>query len=221
MKIVVFSCDKNTDTFLPFHHCIEKYYPDHPEIIYLTETVVNPYYKTICKNYPLNCWTRRIRESLKEINDDIVLFIVDDAFIRKEVDVKRIEEAQKVLHGNAAMVNFEKSFDKNDLATNYPFIKKRNKGACYELSLLVGLWQKDKLINILNKDSDPWTVELRQNTLGYDYYINSGDYIIDWGYETWKPAGIFKGKWCREIIDFFNKEGLDVDYTTRGFTDEN
>ena len=54
MKIVVFSCDKDEDTFEPFHHCMEKYYPGHPEIIYATESVINPYYKTITKDYPLN-----------------------------------------------------------------------------------------------------------------------------------------------------------------------
>lgn len=50
MKILVISCDKYGDTFEPFHHCMEKYWPDHPEIFYSTETVKNPYYETICKN---------------------------------------------------------------------------------------------------------------------------------------------------------------------------
>jgi hypothetical protein len=54
MKILVLSCDKNDDTFEAFHHCMEKYYPEHPEIIYATETIINPYYKTITKKYPLN-----------------------------------------------------------------------------------------------------------------------------------------------------------------------
>ena len=45
MVILVCSCDKDGDLFEPFHHCIEKYYPEHPEIIYATETIKNPYYK--------------------------------------------------------------------------------------------------------------------------------------------------------------------------------
>lgn len=53
MKILVCSCDKNVDLFLPFHHCMEKYWPTHPEIIYSTESVDNPYYRTVRKNYPL------------------------------------------------------------------------------------------------------------------------------------------------------------------------
>ena len=70
MKILVCSCDKDEDIFYAFHHCMEKYYPEHPEIIYATETIKNPYYKTISINYPLELWTKRIRETLRLIEDD-------------------------------------------------------------------------------------------------------------------------------------------------------
>ena len=219
MKILVLSCDKNIDIFEAFHHCIEKYYKDHPEIIYATESEINPYYKTICKNYPLNKWSRRIRETLKEINDSEILLMIDDIFIREKVDSKRIEYLRKKLKGNIAMFNFEKSFDSNDKESDIDGFKLRSKGSAYELSLMCGLWDKDKLIDILEKDSDPWSIEYRQDTKGYDYYINSGNYIINWGYETWKPVGLFKGKWCRKTVDFLENEGIEMDYEKRGFSD--
>ena len=217
MKIVVFSCDKNEDTFQAFHHCMEKYYPQHPEIIYATETITNPYYKTISKNYPLNKWTKRIRETLQEIDDNKILIMIDDCFIRNNVDIERIKYADVNLKDNIAMFNFEKSFDSNDQDTDLIGFKLRQHGAPYEVSLLCGLWQKDKLIKILEKDSDPWSVEYKQENKGFDFYINSGDYIIDWGYKTWNPAGIYKGLWCKEVVPFFEKEGIKIDYSKRGF----
>lgn len=219
MKIVVSSCDKNSDIFYPFHKCIEKYWNNHPEIIYITETIQNPYYKTINKDYPIELWTKRIREALNEINDNKILLMVDDIFIRKPVDTKRIEYYVKQLKGNIAMFEFEKSWDKNDIETEIKGMKKRPHGAEYEVCINCGLWQKDKLINVLSRDSDPWDVELNQDNKGYDYYINSEDYIIDWGYETWIPTGVFKGKWCRNIIPFFEKEGIKIDYEKRGYYD--
>lgn len=90
MKVVVLSNDKNTELFEPFHHCMEKYWPDHPEVIYCMETIENPYYKTICKNYPLNQWTKRVRETLEEIDDNQIIIMMDDLFIRTKVDVERI-----------------------------------------------------------------------------------------------------------------------------------
>lgn len=219
MKILVLSCDNNQDTFDAFYHCMEKYYPNHPEVIYTTETIENPHYKTICKNYPLNIWTRRIRETLEEIDDDTILIMIDDCFIRKEVDVKRIDYAREHLKGNIAMFNFEKAFDSTDEETALEGFKKRKHGASYEVSIMCGLWDKEKLLNVISEDCNPWEVEGKQNNCGYDYYINSGDYIIDWGYETFIYTGICKGKWCKNIVPFFEKEGIVIDYEKRGFID--
>ena len=217
MVILVCSCDKDQDLFEPFHHCIEKYWKNHPAIVYSTETIQNPYYKTISKNYPLDKWTKRIRETLKEIPDNEVLLMIDDIFIRNKVDTKRIDIARTNLTGNIAMFNFEKVFNQEDIESRLEGWKIRKKGSEYELSLMCGLWNKEKLIDILSEDSDPWSVEYKQNTKGYDYYINSGDYIIDWGYKTFNPVGVVKGKWAREVVDFFKKEGIEIDYEKRGF----
>lgn len=219
MKILVLSCDKNEDTFEPFYHCMEKYYPEHPEVIYATETIKNPYYKTICHNIPLEKWTERIRKTLNDIEDEQILIMMDDFFIRQPVDTKRIEYLCTKLKGNIATFCFEKSYDNNDEETEVEGMKKRQHGADYEVALNCGLWQKDKLIDILKGEYTPWQVEGNQDNCGYDHYINSGDYIIDWGYVTWIPAGIFKGRWMREIVPFFEKEGLKVDYNKRGFND--
>ena len=219
MKILVLSCDKNDDTFEAFHHCMEKYWENHPEIIYATETIKNPYYKTISKNYPLEIWTKRIRETLQEIDDNQILIMIDDCFIRNKVDVKRIDYARKHLKGNIAMFNFEKSFDTNDIETTLKGFKKRKHNSPYEVSIMCGLWDKEKLLDVIKEDSNPWEVEGKQNNCGYDYYINSGNYIIDWGYVTYIFTGICKGKWCRNIVPFFEKEGIVIDYEKRGFYD--
>lgn len=219
MVILVLSCDKSEDTFDAFHHCIEKYYPNHPEVIYATETIKNPYYKTISHNIPLERWTERIRKTLYEIEDNQILLIMDDFFIRKPVDTERIEYLSKQLNGNIAVFGFEKCFDSNDEETNVIGMKKRQHGSSYEVSINCGLWDKNKLINVLKGEHNPWQVEEIQDNCGYDYYINSEDYIIDWGYITWIPTGLFKGRWCKNIIPFFEQEGIAIDYNKRGFYD--
>ena len=131
MIILVLSCDKNEDLWFPFHHCIEKYWKNHPEIIYATESVKNPYYKTICHNEPIERWTKRIRETLADIEDEQILIIMDDYFIRQEVDTKRIEYLSTQLKDNIACFYFEKSFDNNDEETmthnkNFSCVNKNN-----------------------------------------------------------------------------------------------
>ena len=84
---------------------------------------------------------------------------------------------------------------------------------------MCGMWQKKALLDALNITCQPWEIERLNIALDYEYYINSGDYIIDWGYVTWIPTGVFKGRWCRNIIPFFEKEGIKIDYNERGFYD--
>ena len=217
MTITVLSCSLNGDLFYPFRHCIEKYWPNHPEVVYYTDGIVNPFYKTIAIEHDLSEWTRGLRDFLSRINDDKILLMIDDIFIRRPVDTERIKYAAEHLTGNIAMMNFEKNWDLLDEPTDLIGWKKRQHGSPYEVSLMCGLWQKDKLLQVISRDCDPWTIELEQQSYGYDYYINAGDYIIDWGYKTFKPVGLVKGKWARECVDFLTGEGIYLDWYKRGF----
>ena len=214
MKILVLSCDKNGDTFEAFHHCMEKYWKGHPEVIYKTETITNPFYKTLNADYPLSIWTKGIREVLDQIDDDKILLMIDDIFIHRPVDTERVEYACEHLTGNIANINFEQSFDLSDEETELKGFLKRRDGSPYQVSIMCGLWQKDKLKKVLSVDQNPWDVEYDRRTYGFDYYINGGDYIIDWGYrQTFVPVGICRGKWTIEAIQFLKSEGFNVDKT--------
>ena len=212
MKIIVLSCSKNEDTFLPFCHFMEKYYPNHPEVIYFTDGIINPYYKTIPIEMSLEKWTKGFREFLKQIESEHVLLMIDDCFIRKPVDVERIKIAEDILNKNPnlACLNFELSWDDHDTQTEYEGWKKREHGRDYEVSLMCGLWDKEKLLHVVDRDCSPWEIEIKQDGKGYDYYINSGDYIIDWGYRTFQPCGKVKGEWTEEAIKFLESEGYHV-----------
>ena len=219
MIIAVLSCNKNEETFAPFRHCMEKYYPNHPEIIYFTDGIINPYYKTIAVPHDLDHWTTGLRQFLSQIDDEQILLMIDDIFIRKPVNELRVKFASIILQkeDNAALCNFEKSWDSSDLPTEYEGWKKRQHGSRFEVSLMCGLWKKDMLLKVIERDCSPWEIEEHQINYGFDYYINSGDYIIDWGYKTFNPVGIVKGKWTKECKEFFDKEGIEVDYSKKGF----
>lgn len=221
MVITVLSCSKNEELFAPFKHCLEKYYPNHPEVVYLTDGIMNPYYETIAVVNEIGTWTKGFREFLHHIDDDYVLLMIDDCFIRKPVDEKRIRKAKLILdlEPNLACLNFEKAWDEDDEETIYHDWKKRKKGSRFEVSLMCGLWNKEKLLKVVDRDCSPWEIEENQDGKGFDYYINAEDYIIDWGYRTFKPSNVVKGKWARECQEFFEQEGIRVDYSKKGFID--
>ena len=97
MTIIVLSCSKNEETFAPFRHCMEKYYPNHPRVVYFTDGIMNPYYETIPIQMTLDKWAVGFREFLSKIDDEQVLLMIDDIFIRQPVDELRIKFASVIL----------------------------------------------------------------------------------------------------------------------------
>ena len=218
-KIVVMSCDKNEDLWLPFAHCMEKYWKDHPQIIYSTETKVNPYYDTICHNYPITNWTRRLWDTIKDLDCKHILLMCDDVFIREPVCNTLIEVLCGFVVGGVAGLNIEKSFDNNDSPLNDK-IMVRNISGKYKTSVMCQLFQKRALLDLVNCDIDPWQFEKLNNGKNYQFLISRYGDFINWGYGERKWFGIQKGKWCRECKEFFDKEKLEIDYSKRGFTCE-
>ena len=217
------SCDKNIDLWYPFFWCMETFWPDHPEIIYSTETIENPYYKTICKNYDLDKWTRRTRETVDEIECDNVLLMVDDIFIRKKVDNNKINSLEKYINGKVAALNFhQRAKDNKDVYID-DLVSWRSYHGKYKCSLMCQLWSKEKLLDVFDWDTDPWTFENKNRHKGYAYLINTDKHncMIDWGKskQGYFNFGIVKGKWCRECKEFFDRYDVKINYDRRGFYD--
>ena len=216
MIILVMSCDKNEDLWLPFHLCIEKYWKDHPQVIYSTETKTNQYYKTIAKDYPIGKWTKRVRDTVKELECDNVLIMVDDLFIRKHVDTELIKCAESYIGGIIGGVNLEKKFDTNDIRLDY-LVSLRNYYGKFKTSVMCQIWSKRAILDIFSCEKDPWTFEKDNQSLNYLFLISNYGNFIEWGYSERKWFGIRKGKWCKECKEFFDKENIKIDYSIRGF----
>lgn len=225
IKILVLSCDKNADLFFPFHYCMEKYWPDHPEIIYSTESLQNEYYKTINYNYGINSWTTRIAKTVQEIDSKFILIMVDDLFLQERVNSSRIRSLLRYMGPNVASINFERAFDVNDKPVPNSDLLTRCSFGRFKKSVMCGLWNKEALFDVLQINTNPWDFELNDRDGDYIYLITAyGDYL-NWGYKQdqfhndWH-FGLHRGKWEPNCIKFFEKEGLHIDYSIRGINRE-
>ena len=215
MKILVVSCNKYEDTFAPFHYCMEKYWPNHPEVIYSTETLENPYYRTICKNYPLNKYSRRIHDCLEEIDDEWIMIMMDDIFLRSPVNEEELNYISTFLTDIAA-INLQQPFNAGDLQVNDHILFRMGP---YKTSLMCQIWNREKALKVFDCDYNPWEFEIANNHLGYKYLIST-KYPINFGRPiTGGKWAIYRGKWTRECKNFFDKEGLKIDYSLRGVCD--
>lgn len=204
MKILVMSCDKYEICWKPFFKLLDKYYKGHPETYLLTETKKCPYCKTINIQ---GSWTKRFKEALKQIDDNEILVMLDDFFIRKPVDIDRINKIK--FTDDIICYNFELEYREPLIELKEWDIQKNNQE--YLNSCQPTIWNKNLLIERLNCDMTPQEWETQVINSPYIHFINNKDYIIDIGYrhqELEKGWGITRGKITKECIDFLESEGL-------------
>jgi hypothetical protein len=223
LAIVVFSCDKNEELWPAFNKCLDKYWPNHPVTYLLTETLNYPNFITINHNYDFEKWTKRIRESLNDIKEDNLIFICDDCFLNEEVNLYKLKRSVEILEQDGySNIQYELSYDPRDIDSIYPGFKEKTDNCAYKFSLLCGLWRKDKLIDVLKEDTDPWTVEYKQQYDKSHKFLQVSDKkIISWFNDQYGGNGaIRKGKWQKCVIDFFKREEIEMDFSKKGFEEE-
>lgn len=217
-KILVMSCDRYLKyTGELFHHCIEKYWSNHPEVYYCLETSDNPYYKTIHSNYPVDKWSIRLVESLKQIDSDIVLVCPDDTFFRKQVNNETLDKLCSYIDDKLIGINLEPAFDGwqvNEILTLRDSSKK------WLSSMMPQLWNKNKLIELIGgRELSPRAVEKIGTNTPYNFgIITTNNIDIDFGKrKNVYPYAITEGKWAREMIDFCKQEEIEIDFSELGF----
>ena len=222
LAIVCFSCDNNEEVWPTFMTCLDKYWPNHPITYLLTETLSYPYMHTINYNYDINSWSTRIYKSLEDIKENKIVFICDDCFLNAPVNIEKLKQALAIIKDNTATVNFELSFREEDMDCEYEGFKYKPFNTPCRLSFLCGLWDKEKLIDILKiSNSNPWDLEDKQDSKGYDIYQVADSKILSWFRDgPYQFAAAFRGLWSRELPEFLEKEGITMDYDKKGFYDE-
>lgn len=214
-SILIFSCDNFSDTWEPFFTLKDKYWADCPYKTYIvTETKRCSQAKTLKAT---GSWTQRIKKALTKIDTEYVITMCDDFFIRSKVDQARIEYCISKFDDKTAVFNFEKAYN-STIKCDVDGFGLRENNQVYLCSCQPSIWNRTKLIELLDKDMTAWEWELQVLNSQYKHYINTGETIIDIGYNR-APFSITQGKWCIEIVPFFDKEGIKIDYSQRGFRD--
>jgi hypothetical protein len=209
-SLVVLSCDEYSKYWDYFFALKEKYWKDCPYPTYLvTESKTCPHCETINIDSPI--WTKRFREALNQLDTTHDLVMLEDYFIRKPVNQKRIDKCFDYMsyeEYDPIVWNFEKNY--RDAYVQYcprGWVRQKNRQV-YLNSTQPSIWHRERLISRLIHDQTPWEWELTSVNSDYDHYINIGSTIIDNGYIHGQPFGIVQGKMTDECNQFLRKEGL-------------
>lgn len=232
ITVLVNSCDSYSDLWNPFFTLLNRYLPQKDFHILL-----NTENKDYCfAGLNIECvhpkdsscqYGQRMIEALDHVRTKYVMVLLDDFFIRKPLDIKKLENIVKWMDEDKHIV----SFLQNPIHPYYEY--NNNKcdgfmrvppGRSYTLNLQAGLWRLDKFKKTWRPNINPWEYELYTNIKTYkpSFDVNyrpksQSDNFVDYGYSPgiW---GIYRGKIVKDdVVPLFEKEHIEYDYSIRGF----
>lgn len=229
------SCDANDDIWKPFFMCLEKNWSDMSwPVVLNTESKSYKYKDYDIKTFSLfsnrkDKWSQRLRETLEKIDTEYIFFILDDFFITEPVDSGFIKKCFNWMDDNQNISVF--SFhpvvdDKNIVSKEYKGFEKRPYFGEYKLNCQAAVWRRKRLIAFLKDDESPWDFEIygsiRVGGFEDDFYVLDRDLKDPIEYNMVKGGtGLVRGKWsAKVVVPLFKELGLDVDFSKRGFINE-
>lgn len=230
VTIVVSSCDSYEDLWYPFFDLLKKNWKELPEY----RIVLNTESKTFQMNgLSIECfslfkpkekvqWGKRLIRTLQKISTEYVLFMLDDFFLKSEVDNEEICRVLEYMK-NDPMISvfyFTPTIDYEIGEEPYLGYRKLKADARWKLNAQAGLWRKDRFLEYIRPHEDAWIWERygseRAKRYPEKFYGREKqaarifDYEEDWG------GAIHRGKWTPYAVELC-KDKYDINFEVRGF----
>lgn len=233
VTILVNSCDKYEDAWIPFFKLLKIQWPDCPyDIVLSTETKTfncDCFDVRTVNSSPELSWSSRLKNVLNQIETEYVLFFLEDFFLLEKVQTDCFYAALKLMEENTnlSLVQFPsiepnyvpcENADNSDFFQNVSFFKP------YRAKVMVSLWRRADFECLIFENENPWICE-RETSIRS---MACNKKIVKQNYELSVPAfyyhinpengyGITGGKWLKNNKPFFESKGIvDVNYDNLG-----
>lgn len=196
MRVYVLTCDKYLKTVEPFAYFFNKYYSPNQEVIVCGftppdfELPPNFSFWSLGKesDYPVDKWSNQLLYVLDRIPDDIFWLMLEDYFITQPVDVDMVERLYEYSSNLTNLLKMDLAAERlyargsTDFDTwgDLEFIKS-DVNSPYHMSLYVGLWRRDHLLEVLIPNETPWQIEIE----GTNRLQEIGERLLVLGTKQW------------------------------------
>lgn len=212
IAILVVSCDKFSDVWLPYFKLFWRFWPDCPFNIYLLSNNLEikiPKVNSILVGDDVS-WSDNLLKGISNINEKYIFLLLDDFFLTRPVVAKDVMNIFNWIVDsdiNYARLTPTPKPDKmfNDIVGIV------SKGTIYRTSTIMSVWKKSILSELLRHKESAWDFEMYGS-------IRSDDY--DEFYSTWEKHFhttnvVIKGKWQRYSINKIKSLGVSLDLNKR------
>lgn len=229
VKIYIPCCDSSLEIVKINSFLFNKFWPE-ANVVYLGFS--KPEYDFYNKNHSFislaerqeggpSRWTRYLYDFFKNIEDEIVLFSIDDYLLCDNPVNAQLEFAINLIKNNTNIGRFDLTFDSqvegsylklnNNFNKNYNLIVKKP-DADYRISTQPSLWKKEFLLKFLNNDWSPWEFELKGTKMAIESRSKEQTFAFyDQKMYTYPIRTIAKGAISRLNPGKFNVLGLNTD----------
>ena len=183
LAVVINTTDKYSFLWDGWWHYFKKNFkPDYPVYFLNEKKDINFPLKQIKVDIPeMELWTKKLRESIKQIPEDNLFVLLEDMFITKRFDKKEFENIYntfKILNADALRIKRAKSkyttLHDTMFNANGVKIKKLDQHSRYLIAYTPNIWKKSFLLECLKVDESPWENETmgskRIEGKGYNIY---------------------------------------------------
>ncbi|MBC6607475.1 hypothetical protein H8B13_11660 [Hymenobacter sp. BT188] len=235
-SILVSSTDSYSDCWVPFFTLFKKYWPHYQGRIFLsteTKDFSFPGLDITCTrvarftgsvNTPHG---ERLLEAFKQIDTDIVVYLHEDMFLDHYVPEEKVQQlVDTMLEHQMTYIGLVESGNQGPFhPSDFPDLWEVDHSDSYLFSAMASMWNIRRIARYFRPHENPWQTEFYVNrrvkptkerfyTINRDLYSYPDHAIIPFAPIT----GIYRGKWHRDaVVDLFAAEGIEIDYSLRGF----
>lgn len=231
-SILVNSSDGFEDCWDPFFALLKKYWPECSAPMYLnTETKIwqHPDFDIHCtavqgEQQRRLTWSECLIRALDQINTPLVLYFQEDYFIHQPVRAEVIAAAVEhmVAHPEVKHIALTRHGSLGPYEQySVQGLQQIRQNAKYRISTQAALWRVETLKSYLRPEENGWMFEIygtwraRRNQeyfLCANFDSQHGGPAIDYLH-----TGIIKGQWLADMPAIFAANGIEIDYSKRGF----
>ncbi|HEY3453480.1 MAG TPA: glycosyltransferase family 4 protein [Bryobacteraceae bacterium] len=214
-SVLVVSCDRYCDLWVPFFHQFHQYWPDCPFPVYLGANSAS--YDDPCV-YMLQSgadesWSKNLKFFLSRIPTRYVLVLLEDFFLDGPVSNSSLLghlEALELLGGT--VLRLAPNPPPDLCLENFPGVGEIHRQAAFRVSAQPGIWNRNALIAILRDEESAWDFEHlgteRSRADDGGYYCAQVSSLPCWHV-------VERGKWFRPAARYYRKLNIGCDFAVR------
>jgi hypothetical protein len=233
-SILINSTDSFEDCWFPFFTLFKKYWPGYTGNIYLnTETKTYTHEGlniiSIQNNIftPKNkiTWSECLVRALIVIDDEIVLYMQEDYFLKDFVKNDIVEKFVQLMHDNYKIdcIHLTDAASPGEIISEFEYLYITPKIHQDRISCQAALWKKGTLLLYPRKYETAWNFEWwgskRAAILNHNFYVVDRNWVKSDSFEIipYIFTAVVGGRWLKEVVHLCELHNIKIDYSKRGF----